>query len=87
MEPVNSIRGWIRFMLTQYLKAALAGARFEEIGDEQPWYGEIPECQGVWATGRNREDCEAELVEVLEEWLFFRIHRHLPLPVIRVSGS
>lgn len=38
-------------MIVQSISAALASARFEEIEDEEPWYGEIPELRCVWATG------------------------------------
>jgi len=28
------------------------------------------------------EDCREQLQEVLEEWVLFRVHKHLPLPAI-----
>ena len=42
-------------MLLEYIEEALRRARYEIIEDEEPYYGEIPELQGVWATGRTLE--------------------------------
>ena len=38
-------------MISDYLDAAMKRAHYEMIEDEEPFYGEISECQGVWATG------------------------------------
>ena len=35
-------------MLLEYIEEALRRARYEIIEDEEPYYGEIPELQGVW---------------------------------------
>ena len=64
-------------MIVQYITAALAHARFEEIEDEEPWYGEIPELQGVWASGRTEEECRSRLAETLDGWLLVRLRRGL----------
>lgn len=42
----------------------------------------IPGFNGVYANAENLEDCRKELEEVLEEWILFRIHKNLPLPVV-----
>jgi Uncharacterised protein family (UPF0150). len=42
-------------MLTEYIQEALRRARYEIIDDEEPYYGEVPELQGVWATGKTLE--------------------------------
>jgi hypothetical protein len=39
-------------MITEYIAAALAKAHYEIIEDEEPYYGEIPELPGVWASGK-----------------------------------
>lgn len=39
--------------LTRYLEEAMARARYELIADEEPYYGEIPDLPGVWATGKS----------------------------------
>ncbi len=69
-------------MIVQYIAAALAAARFEEIDDEEPWYGEIPGLQGVWATGLTEEECRARLAEALDGWLIVRLRRGLAIPPI-----
>ena len=67
-------------MLLNYLNAALEHATYEKIEDEEPYYGEIPEIQGVWATGRTLEECRRKLVEALEDWVFFSIYRGSQIP-------
>jgi len=69
-------------MLLEYIQAALRHAKYEILPDDQSYYGEIPECRGVYANADNLEDCREELREVLEEWVLFRVHRNLALPVI-----
>jgi predicted RNase H-like HicB family nuclease len=69
-------------MLTQYLAAAMNRARYEILKEDGGVYGEIRQCRGVYANAPSLERCRAELVEVLEDWLLFRIHKHLPLPKI-----
>jgi predicted RNase H-like HicB family nuclease len=69
-------------MLLEYLQAALRQARYEILPDDGSYYGEIPACEGVYANAGTLEDCREELREVLEEWVLFRVHRHLALPVI-----
>jgi predicted RNase H-like HicB family nuclease len=68
-------------MLTEYIEAALARARYELIDDkETPYYGEIPELPGVWASAESLERCRAELKEAVEGWLLLSIKRSLPMP-------
>jgi predicted RNase H-like HicB family nuclease len=69
-------------MLTSYLRAALRRAHYEILPEDGQYYGEIRECRGVYATGKTLEECRQQLEEVLEEWVLFRVHRHLRLPVI-----
>ncbi len=69
-------------MLSNYIQAALGQARYEILSDDSSYYGEIPVCNGVYANAKTLEDCRRELIEVLEEWILFRIHMRLSLPVI-----
>ena len=39
-------------MIREYLDAAMQRACYELIADEEPFYGEVPELQGLWATGK-----------------------------------
>lgn len=70
-------------MLIEYIQEALRHAKYEILPDDGTYYGEIPDCNGVYANADNLEDCREELREVLEEWVLFRVHRNLPLPVIQ----
>jgi len=69
-------------MLLEYVQAALRHAKYEILPDDGSYYGEIPECTGVYANASTLEDCREMLREVLEEWLLFRVYRNLVLPVI-----
>jgi predicted RNase H-like HicB family nuclease len=69
-------------MLTQYLQAAMKPAHYEILSDDGTYYGEIPECPGVYANSPTLEECRNELAEAMEDWLLFRIHKNLPLPKI-----
>ena len=64
------------------MKVALKRAKYELLEDDKAFYGEILECNGVYAYADTLEECREELKEVLEEWILFRIHKNLPLPVI-----
>lgn len=67
-------------MLTQYLQEALNRAHYEIIADEEPFYGEVSELEGVWATGSTLEECRARLGEAIEDWLLLSIAKGLPIP-------
>ncbi len=69
-------------MIREYLQAAMARAQFKRIESPEPFFGEIPTCPGVWATGRTREDCRKTLEEVLEGWILLSIRTGDPLPEI-----
>ena len=59
-------------MLTRYITSAMHRAHYEYLENDDKYYGEIPLCKGVYATGSTLEECRDELEEVLEEWLLFR---------------
>ncbi|MDL1971264.1 MAG: type II toxin-antitoxin system HicB family antitoxin [Candidatus Desulfofervidaceae bacterium] len=67
-------------MLTEYIEEALKRAKYEIINDEEPYYGEVPELRGVWATGKTLEECRKNLKEVIEGWLIISIKKGLPIP-------
>lgn len=69
-------------MLLEYIQAALYHAKYEILPDDGSYYGEIPECNGVYANASTLEDCREELREVLEEWVLFRVYKNLSLPLI-----
>ena len=69
-------------MLTDYIKAAMKRARYEILPGEEGFYGEIEGFDGVYANAMNLESCRDELEEVLQEWILFRVAKHLELPVV-----
>jgi predicted RNase H-like HicB family nuclease len=74
-------------VLMEYIQAALRHAKYEILPDDGSYYGEIPECNGVYANAAMLEDCQEELREVLEEWALFRVHKNLPLSAIDGAGG
>ncbi|MBI4283100.1 MAG: type II toxin-antitoxin system HicB family antitoxin [Chloroflexi bacterium] len=67
-------------MIKEYIEAALSRAKYEIIEDEEPYYGEVPELEGVWATGKTLEECRRNLAEIIDGWLVVRLKRRLPIP-------
>jgi len=69
-------------MIAEYVQAALDRAVYEIIDDAEPYYGQIPQLQGVWATGKTLEECRHSLAEAIDGWLVVRLRRGLPIPAI-----
>ncbi len=69
-------------MLTDYIRASMARAKYETLPDSGTYYGSIPGFQGVWANAPTLEACRKELQEVLEDWILLALRRTEPLPVI-----
>lgn len=69
-------------MIQEYIEEAMQRAHYELIHDDEPYYGEVPELQGVWATGKTLEECRQHLVEVIDGWILVRLARGLPIPVL-----
>lgn len=70
-------------MLDDYITAALNLAHYEIIQDAEPYYGKIPELQGVWATGNTLEECRRNLAETIEGWILVRNFHNLEIPAVR----
>jgi predicted RNase H-like HicB family nuclease len=69
-------------MLTEYIRKALENAHYEIIQDDEPYYGEVPGLDGVWASAKSLEECRKNLAEAIEDWVFFSIAKGMPLPPI-----
>ncbi|MSS70396.1 MAG: type II toxin-antitoxin system HicB family antitoxin [Candidatus Latescibacteria bacterium] len=69
-------------MLISYIRTAMRRTKYEILSDDNSFYGEIPEFQGVYANAETLEACREELEEALEEWILFRVSRNLSLPVV-----
>jgi predicted RNase H-like HicB family nuclease len=68
-------------MLLKFMQAALKKAHYE-ILENEGFYGEIPGFDGVYAQADNLEECREELSSILEEWIFIRLSRNLPIPPV-----
>ena len=68
-------------MLTEYIRAALWQAKYE-ILEDGTFYGEIPNCQGVYAHAETLEDCREQLREVLEDWIVLGLRLGHSFPTI-----
>ena len=69
-------------MFAEHLKAAMDKATYEIIDDPTPFYGEIPDLRGMWATGRTLESCRDNLMSALEDWIAFRLRTGRSIPAI-----
>ncbi len=82
----------IQAMFAEYIQAAMDKATYEIIDDPEPFYGEVPELQGIWATGKTLEECRKELQSVIEGWIALKLRLGHPIPpigghVINVSAE
>lgn len=70
-------------MFAEYIQAALEKAQYNLIdnGDE-PYFVDVPELGGVWATGRTVEDARRNFIEALEDWIAAHLLWNLALPAI-----
>ena len=67
-------------MIVEYIQHALDLAHYEMIEDDEPFYTEIKELPGVYATGKTLEQCRANLIDVIEGWLIISIKKGIPVP-------
>ena len=57
-------------------------ARYKILPEDNSYYGEIPDCSGVWANAPTLEECRQQLEEVLEDWILISVYLHHKLPII-----
>lgn len=69
-------------MISKYLEEALKRASYEIIDDEEPYYGEVAELQGVWASGKTLEECRQNLLDVVEGWVLLRLTNGMNVPAL-----
>ena len=67
-------------MLIEYVEEALKRASYSIIEDEEPYYGEVEDLPGVWATGMTLEKCRENLKETVESWLLVSIKNNMTIP-------
>lgn len=61
-------------MLTEYIRRAMHKAHYE-LMENGRFFGNIPECKGLWAEGLTLEGCRDELQGTLEDWIMIKL-RH-----------
>ncbi|MBI5473360.1 MAG: type II toxin-antitoxin system HicB family antitoxin [Ignavibacteriae bacterium] len=67
--------------LSSFIQAALRRAKYE-ILENNRYYAEIPELQGVWVEAETLEACRSELIEVIEGWLLLKLRDGDVLPIL-----
>ena len=67
-------------MLIEYVEEALRRASYSIIEDDEPYYGEIEDLPGVWATGKTLEKCRENLKETVESWILVSIKNNMTIP-------
>jgi predicted RNase H-like HicB family nuclease len=71
-------------MISQFVEQSLKRAKYKSLEDGTH-YADVPRLHGVWAQGKNLEECRQELREVIEEWLLLKIHLHDSVPGLSFS--
>ena len=70
-------------MIREYIRSAMRHAHYDLIDQpDEPYYGEIPICPGVQATGRTLEECRRDLEDALDAWLVLRLQIGLEIPEV-----
>ncbi len=69
-------------MLTRYIQAAMRQAKYKILPDDKGYYGEVPGFEDVCASAELLGECRNELLEVLEQWIFYRFSENLSLPTV-----
>ncbi len=60
-------------MFAEYIQAALERVQYKLIDNPGPVFGEVPELEGVRATGKTVEEYRRELISVIEGWIALRL--------------
>lgn len=74
-------------MLSHYIRTVMTHAQYRVLPEDDSVYGELPGFDDVHAYGDTLELCRHNLAESLEEWIFFRVSRKLPLPPLPESAE
>jgi predicted RNase H-like HicB family nuclease len=57
-------------MFAEYILTALEKAQYKVIDNcDEPYYVDVPELDGVWATSCTVEDARRNFIEALEDWI------------------
>jgi predicted RNase H-like HicB family nuclease len=81
-EAAHSLGKGRDLVLIHYIQEAMERARYEVIQDDEPYYGEVPSIEGVWATGKSLEECLRNLASAVEDWVLFSVAKGLSVPAL-----
>jgi len=79
-KSLYPIDDYISLMFAEYIQAAMDKATYEIIDDAEPFYGEVLELQGLWATGKTLDECRKNLIDALEDWIAAHLAWGYPVP-------
>ena len=71
-------------MLQEFINFYLEKANYKLIDNGKTYYAEIPALKGIWATGKNLEECRRNLLETLEGWVILRLKKNLSIPNFQI---
>ena len=71
-------------MIQNFISSNIAKAKYEMIDDGKSFYAEIPILRGVWAVGKNLEECRENLISSLEGWFILRLRKGLSIPNFKI---
>jgi predicted RNase H-like HicB family nuclease len=68
-------------LLIEYINGAMRRAVYKPLANGT-WFGEIPDFEGLWASGSTVEAACEELESVLEGWIILGLRLGHSLPVV-----
>jgi predicted RNase H-like HicB family nuclease len=71
----------VQFLLSKYIKQALAQAEYDKLEDES-FSGRIAACPGVVAFSATLRECEDELRSTLGEWVSLGLELGHRIPTV-----
>ena len=74
-------------MIQDFISSNIAKAKYEMIDNGKHFYAEIPILRGVWAVGKNLEECRENLISSLEGWLILRLRKGLSIPNFKIPSK
>lgn len=67
-------------VLDAYTNAALKRAQYENLPDDEGFYGIVPELPGVWGNDDTIEGARSELSQAIHGWTILALKRGVPTP-------
>lgn len=71
----------LAYIMYKYIDSAMRQAEYKKLEDGD-FVGKIPCCRGIVAFGKTLEECKAELLSTLEDWIVFGLSNDFPIPTV-----